>query len=121
MKFNKPPEFGARFQFPENMNFEYDGKTHTLVNEIVVNMAEKYDNFIVEQIAMTARAEGISDLTVLNKVAILEALERRTPRKPRNDGWLYCPVCGKDVLQDYVKFCPDCGQAIDWSEENEST
>lgn len=117
MQFNKPPEWGARFQFPENMKFEYDGQAHTLVNEIVVKMAEKFDNFIVEQIAMEARAEGISDLTVLNKTAILEALERRTPKKPREDGWLYCPVCGKDVLQDHVKFCPECGQAIDWRED----
>ena len=117
MQLNKPLEWGARFLFPENMKFEYDGQAYTLVNEIVVNMAEKYDNFIVEQIAMAAIAKGISDLTVLNKTAILEALERRTPRKPREDGWLYCPVCGKDVLQDHVKFCPDCGQAIDWRED----
>lgn len=114
MTFNKPPEWGKRFSFPENMKFEYDGQTHTLVNEIVVNMAEKYDNFIVEQIAMEAMAAGVSDLTVLNKAAILEALERRTPRKPRDDGWLYCPVCDRDILMDHFRFCPDCGQALDW-------
>ena len=35
-----------------------------------------------------------------------------------------CPACGKDFyIEDlgqtmYCSFCPDCGQALDWSDEN---
>ena len=44
------------------------------------------------------------------------AIEKQIPKKPKEDGWLYCPVCGKDVLMDRYIFCPDCGQALDWSD-----
>lgn len=119
MEFNRPPEWGARFQFPENIQVEYNGFMGSLTSKIAVKMAERYDDAVVEQIAMEARAEGVSDCTVLNKVAILEALKRRTPMKPRDDGWLYCPVCGKDVLLDHVRFCPGCGQALDWGKDDD--
>lgn len=32
-----------------------------------------------------------------------------------------CPVCGKTVYRyDKEKYCSDCGQALDWTEEGES-
>ena len=47
-----------------------------------------------------------------------EALEKQIPKKPKDDGWLYCPICGRDVLMDRFNYCPDCGQALDWSDDN---
>ena len=48
----------------------------------------------------------------------VDAMKKQIPKKPTLDkGWLYCSVCGKDILMEGYKFCPDCGQAIDWSEE----
>ena len=38
----------------------------------------------------------------------MEALKKQLPMKPR------CPICGRVAI--YENFCPDCGQAIDWSE-----
>ena len=49
---------------------------------------------------------------------IIEALEKQIPKKPKDDGWLYCPICGRDVLMDRFDYCPDCGQALDWSDNN---
>lgn len=46
--------------------------------------------------------------------SIIKALEKQIPKEPKDDGWLYCPVCGKDILTDRFKYCPDCGQKIDW-------
>lgn len=46
----------------------------------------------------------------------INALEKQTPEKPKDDGWLYCPTCGRDVLMDRFDYCPDCGQALDWSD-----
>lgn len=46
--------------------------------------------------------------------AIIEAIDKQIPKAPQDDGWLYCPVCGKDILTDRFKYCPDCGQKIDW-------
>lgn len=50
------------------------------------------------------------------KIAV-DAMKRQIPEKPADDGWLYCPICGKDILMERYKFCPDCGQRIDWSDE----
>lgn len=46
----------------------------------------------------------------------IEALEKQIPKKLKDDGWLYCPICGRDVLLDRFNYCPDCGQDLDWSE-----
>lgn len=65
------------------------------------------------------------------KIAI-EALEKQIPKKPDliGDGYddngnlVYdtwtCPCCETQYELDYddYKFCPECGQKIDWSENN---
>ena len=57
------------------------------------------------------------DYSVAFETAI-EALEKQIPKKLKDDGWLYCPICGRDVLLDRFNYCPDCGQALDWSDDN---
>lgn len=62
-----------------------------------------------------------------------ELVDKETPKKPdyeadgcdRNgeiiyDTWI-CPNCEKKYEVDYDIYdrCPNCGQAIDWSEEDE--
>lgn len=61
-----------------------------------------------------------------------EALEKQKPKKPDLEGdgyadgqlvydtWI-CPCCGKRYEVDYDDYnhCPECGQAIDWSKEDE--
>lgn len=59
--------------------------------------------------------------------AAIEALEKQVERKPNktryNDGTLCCPDCLWDGFGDetydkkLLSYCPSCGQAIDWSEE----
>ena len=111
-------EWGARFNFPENLKIEYDGYSGGISNQIAVKMAEKYDDFIVSQIAMEARAEGICDLTVLNKWAILEAIRKQTPQRV-TDGT--CPKCHRIFLFKHGEtrkgnYCDNCGQALEWEE-----
>ena len=64
--------------------------------------------------------------------SLIEAREKQTPKQPCLEGdgyadghlvyntWI-CPCCGKHYEVDYEKYdyCPNCGQAIDWSMENE--
>ena len=66
-----------------------------------------------------------------------DTTERHTPKRPEfwGDGYdengelIYdnakCPNCGNDDFEEGInnwgcKFCPDCGQALDWGEAGES-
>ena len=65
----------------------------------------------------------------------LQALEKQIPKKPRKTDsyrgvlkrvYAYvCPTCGNACLEKYMNerqntmFCWNCGQKLDWSEENE--
>lgn len=69
------------------------------------------------------------DMNAFLDVAI-ECIEKQIPKKPilEADGyaddelvydtWI-CPNCDKSYEVDYdsYNFCPNCGQAIDWSDE----
>lgn len=54
----------------------------------------------------------------------IEALEKQIPKKPINKENNYqrnvglCPCC-KEIIDDWedYKYCGECGQAIDWREE----
>ena len=65
--------------------------------------------------------------------SLLEAREKQIAKKPTYEGdgydsegnlvydiWI-CPCCEKRYEVDYDEydFCPNCGQKIDWSEEDE--
>lgn len=59
---------------------------------------------------------------------IENAVEKQIPKKAEHeDGvWSICPNCGGSVCNDTehavnkeVSYCEHCGQAIDWSENNE--
>lgn len=67
-------------------------------------------------------------------VMAIKALEKRVPKQPDLEGdgydddgeiifdeWL-CPCCETRYEIDYddYKFCPNCGQAIDWSDEHDA-
>lgn len=51
-------------------------------------------------------------------------VDKATPKKPDfwgdgyGDEYWNCPCCGASFETDYDKYdyCPECGQAIDWSE-----
>ncbi len=57
----------------------------------------------------------------------IQALEKQIPKKPMisydervKENWCSCSVCAfgfgwKRTI--HYKYCPDCGQKIDWSEE----
>ena len=63
--------------------------------------------------------------------SLLEAREKQIPKKPSLEGdgyadghlvydtWI-CPCCEKKYEVDYEEYdyCPECGQAIDWSEDD---
>lgn len=54
---------------------------------------------------------------------IVEALEKQVDKKGKVffGGWLDCPNCENDIsgFEERPYYCPNCGQAIDWTEELE--
>ena len=75
---------------------------------------------------------GIGELDGVAFNIAINSLEKRIPQKPKykefkiilatvgekTDGDFLCS-CGSAVYSDY-KFCPECGQALDWSSKNDS-
>lgn len=56
-----------------------------------------------------------------NEMAI-RALEKQIPKKPdftEDKEFALCPCCNGKGLFDKQKYCDNCGQKIDWSEESE--
>ena len=53
----------------------------------------------------------------------VQALEKQMSKKLiEKNPWIYtCPCCNSQDTHTLVKrfaYCPDCGQALDWSDEN---
>lgn len=66
---------------------------------------------------------GSNDVFAFKKA--IEALEKQIPKKPEKDDCaeniFYCPTC-KGWFNGYHKpFYCACGQALDWSDENDKT
>lgn len=49
----------------------------------------------------------------------IKALKKQIPKKPKRDitEAAPCPVCGFSVIEKIENFCPHCGQALDWRDE----
>ena len=70
------------------------------------------------------------DISIALETAI-EALKKQIPRKPIDVctpvvTWGLCPICKGELNKlgnqpnrvfENTKYCPDCGQALDWGEE----
>ena len=137
MTFNKLPEFGSRFSFPENIESNFDALQMRVTEKILVQMVDNYETAVAGEIASAARSAGVTDCTVLNKKAILDALNKQIPQKPiyvdtrfRNHGrhvgdgvsldkCYKCPSCWFHIFHvwDSERYCVHCGQALDWSAE----
>lgn len=52
----------------------------------------------------------------------IAAVEKQTPKKPIGSMKVFskCPVC-KNELYEEQKHCEECGQALDWSDNNDNT
>ena len=65
------------------------------------------------------RTKRIINLYKKQLEIIEEALKRNEPMRPiyEKDGTRSCPCCKGNWLTPNFKFCSDCGQKLDWSDE----
>lgn len=111
-----------RFNPPK---FYFDGETARLIDEISVQVADRYDDEIFQKIIGIAKEKGLGEITILNKQEIAAVLSKSIPKKPKEDSfpWAICPSCGGSVylekVQDHIQvgettYCEHCGQSLDW-------
>lgn len=88
---------------------------------------EPFNNIVVEAELMAERCNHKLEKDIKT---VQELIDKATPKKPTYvadgysegelvfDTWV-CPNCDEDYEVDYhyYDYCPNCGQAIDWSEE----
>ena len=54
------------------------------------------------------------------KLAI-QALEKQVPKKVDGEyDEKTCTVCDEDILSYYANYCENCGQKLDWGNEDEA-
>lgn len=103
--------------------FKIGMKINTLIHPV-----EDLDDAINEEIVKMIKEKGINDLYLLNKRAIVSALEKQIPKKGSikylssytdDPPVLLCPNCQEHIPTEgcnFYKYCYKCGQKIDWSD-----
>lgn len=120
--------FGEHFQFPPHV--EEDALGVKLLFKAAVtsydSVSKEIDEMVIREIVQAAKDNGVTDLTILNRKFILEALKEKWDRingkenaaSVKHCKWIplrrhrvACSNCGfegKDFLQ-YFNYCPGCG------------
>ena len=83
----------------------------------LISIRKNREDGYLTYLSYGGKADEQEEYTIEAYSVALNALEKQIPKKLKDDGWLYCPICGRDVLLDRFNYCPDCGQALDWSDE----
>lgn len=101
-----------------------------IIEKIIVERNKKVDSAILGEIQQIAIENGIETKIILNEKNVADALRKQIPQKPEYEGdgydddgnliydiWI-CPNCCDRYEVDYEthRYCPNCGQKIDWSE-----
>ena len=92
--------------------------------DTVENMKEIKENLQKQVLEINLHNRGEQDAkeVAFDFDRAIKALEKQTPKKaiyektPFGD-FASCPVCKADICNQ--DFCGDCGQALDWREEND--
>ena len=84
----------------------------------LISIRKNREDGYLTHLSYGGKADEHEEYTIEAYSVALNALEKQIPKKLKDDGWLYCPICGRDVLLDRFNYCPDCGQALDWSDDN---
>lgn len=83
-------------------------------------------NALIDDFTFVYKGESISITALVEcRTLIHKAVEKQIPCKPvpTKSNKAEIPVCGKcggimDLEQGNLNYCPNCGQKIDWSENN---
>lgn len=111
-------DFGYMKHYNWNVTAELRDSDHMYMisHRIASVITDTLEDAIVNGITKIAEEKGVTDLIVLNRTTIAEALLKATPRKVKREFYVECPNCSEHVMSYTFKYCPECGQRLDWSE-----
>lgn len=91
------------------------------MNEVCIKWQKDLENAILGEIKRKAIEHGIKTEYILNKKAIIFALEKQIPKKPiktpDNHKW-FCPTCYNSIKLGR-NHCCNCGQKIGYGSDTE--
>lgn len=108
------PQYGM--QIPLNPP-EFDFDLNTITHRIHVEHARSVEEVIKNGILDVARQSGVTTLVLMNDEEILKALKRHQGEKVirlRGGVQCDCPTCRTPLKTCREKYCPECGQKLDW-------
>lgn len=84
-----------------------------------------------EMISAYGMYQGLQKIETVEIDAEIDTSEKQIAKEPKYKKQLRdffgvatvvkgdCPCCGKAEIYSNANYCPDCGQKLDWSEEND--
>lgn len=92
-----------------------------MVHQINVKVVNELENQVLGSIMTIAKEDAVLDEITLNKKFIKELLNKALKKKVCMDreSYPYCPHCRHSymlnkIASDRPKYCPECGQALEW-------
>lgn len=85
-----------------------------------MNKYQEALDFLEEECRTIKKLESKKHVRLLK-----ELVEKATPQQVmEQDGMMYCPKCGMQVIMSIGSYCPKCGQALTntkdfWRNEND--
>jgi ribosomal protein L37AE/L43A len=120
-------EFAKRFFIDENIEITMNGETFSTIQQVMFRMAETWDDRFINEIIKEARVSGMTEVVVMNKRKIMDALTKQMPKVPieRQHGYvtgIYCTVCKKQQKNrsrsKETWHCERCGQKLFWGNQD---
>ena len=85
------------------------------------DLAEDYRMVLHEAKSMGCnKIKALYNIPLKNMEMIVQALEKQIPKKPdftEDKEFALCPCCNGKGLLNKQKYCDNCGQKLDWSDE----
>ena len=101
--------------------------------KLIESMADDYSNVLKEAKSMGYKEiRALYNIPLKNMELIINALEKQIAKKPimkpyfddMEEEYLCCPTCGEILTdripldnKDFYFHCLNCGQKLDWSDE----
>lgn len=74
-------DYFARYEFPKNVDIDFTSPVESITFKIMAEVTDLKDKAMVDAIIKTCESEGVSELYLLDKKFILEAINEKLERE----------------------------------------